>query len=98
MARALLPLLASLNDKINKLISVQENLLSRIEQLEEENEGLKAELNDKMKQLAKANTDIEFLTISHKLADSPDSIIATRRRIARLIKTIDNCISMINED
>jgi len=41
---------------------------------------------------------VEFLTMSYRLADSPDTIVSARRRIARLIRTIDSCISMLKEE
>ncbi len=98
MAQPLLSILADLNEKISRLAGVQEALKKRIIELEKENENLKAELKESRDMLDKANTDVEFLTMSHRLAENPDSIIATRRRIARLIRTIDNCISMIKEE
>ena len=98
MAKPLLSILADLNEKISRLAGVQEALKKRIIELERENENLKAELKESRDMLDKANTDVEFLTMSHRLAENPDSIIATRRRIARLIRTIDNCISMIKEE
>ncbi|MDE6443362.1 MAG: DUF3450 domain-containing protein [Muribaculaceae bacterium] len=98
MAQPLLSILADLNEKISRLAGVQEALKKRIIELERENENLKAELKESRDMLDKANTDVEFLTMSHRLAENPDSIIATRRRIARLIRTIDNCISMIKEE
>lgn len=98
MAQPLLSTLSDLNEKISRLAGVQEALKTRIKELEKENETLKAELKESRDQLDKARTDVEFLTVSHRLAENPDTIIATRRRIARLIRTIDNCISMIKEE
>ncbi len=98
MAQPLITLLKSVNEKITELSTIQKPLYARIEELEEENAGLRQELQDNKALLAKATTDIEFLTMSYRLAESPDSIISTRRRIARLIRTIDNCISMLKEE
>ncbi|MBD5298353.1 MAG: hypothetical protein HDS22_00030 [Bacteroides sp.] len=72
--------------------------MARIEVLEHEKEDLQQELEEKKRELDIARTDAEFLTMSHRLASSPDSIISTRRHIARLIRTIDNCISMLKEE
>ena len=98
MAQPLITLLKSVDEKITELSTIQKQLYARIEELEEENPGLRQELQDNKALLAKATTDIEFLTMSYRLAESPDSIISTRRRIARLIRTIDNCISMLKEE
>lgn len=98
MARPLITLLESLRDKISELDAAQAVLLSRLEKLKEENDTLRRDLAEKDRMLDKANSDIEFLTVSHRLAESPESLIATRRRIARLIRTVDNCISMIKDE
>lgn len=98
MARPLITLLESLRDKISELDAAQDVLLGRLEKLKEENDALRRDLAEKDRLLEKANSDIEFLTVSHRLAESPDSLVATRRRIARLIRTVDNCISMIKDE
>ena len=97
MAQGLLPVLNDLNQKIERLVAQQSRLIDRIKNLEEENKNLKIELEEERKNLMKSRNEVEFLTVSHRLADNPDSLISTRRHIARLIKTIDNCIAMINE-
>lgn len=98
MALPLTTLLKSVDDKVAEISAIHFRLHSRIEELEKENENLRQELDDARQKLAKALSDVEFLTMSHRLADSPDSIISARRRIARLIRTIDNCISMLREE
>lgn len=98
MAQPLVNLLSEISDKIAGLEAIQQQLHSRISILEEENNSLREQLKEQQFLLSRANADKEFLTMSHRLAESPDSIIATRRRIARLIRTIDNCISMLKEE
>lgn len=98
MAQPLLSILNDLNGKITLLAREQLSLKDRIKELEAENDDLKSLLKESENKLKKALTDVEFLTMSHRLADNPDSIVATRRHIARLIRTIDNCISMIKEE
>lgn len=98
MSQPLITLLESLTKKIEKLSDNQAKFIERIRQLEEDNASLRTQLFEEKRNLEIAQKDIEFLTVSHKLAESPDALIATRRRIARLIRTIDNCIAMINED
>ena len=41
--------------------------------------------------------DCEYLEVSHKLADNPDTLVATRRRLAGLIRNIDRCLEMLKE-
>lgn len=97
MALPLTTLLQSINDKVVELAASRQKLIDRIAVLEEENDNLRKELENSQKEIEKSKTDIEFLTMSHRLADSPDSLVSTRRRISRLIRTIDNCISMLKE-
>lgn len=93
------------------LISILDTLEQRIELLKEENEGLRkinneleqsnSELRRSMAKAAedreKALLDVEYLRISHKLADSPDSLVEARKVIAGLIRNIDRCIEMLKE-
>ena len=94
----LLETLSELNIRIENLLEVQNELKKRIEQLEKRNSVLEEQHLNDVKLLEKTNKDIEFLTLSHRLAGSPDTIISARRKIGRLIGTIDNCIRMINEE
>lgn len=98
MALSLNSLLKNIDEKVSRLSSSRDQLSQRISILEKENEDLRLELDQTKKKLDKALTDVEFLTVSHRLADSPDSLVATRRKIARLIRHIDNCIAMLKDD
>lgn len=60
-----------------------ENLL-----LAEENAELKVKLREK-------SIDEEYMKISHLIADSPDALVMARRKIAGLIKVVDDCIAII---
>lgn len=87
-----------LNERILKLTEVHNQMKGRIRKLEEENAILKKELETERDNLSKAKSDIEFLTVSYRLADNAESVITTRRTLKRLIRTIDKCIRMINEE
>lgn len=52
---------------------------------------------ESQKERDRARLDVEFLQVSHKLADNPDTLVATRRRLARLIRNIDRCLEMLKE-
>ena len=90
--------LESLTAKIEKLGAMHKQLQQRIGVLEDENQILRKELANERHELQKAKTDIEFLTVSHRLADNAESVITTRHLLGSLIRTIDNCIRMINEE
>ena len=98
MAQKLKPALEELQDTVVRLAQIQQKLLEKIDKLTRENNDLRSELEQKGKMLEKANLDVEFLTVSHRLASSPDSIASTRSRLARLIRTIDSCIAMMQEE
>lgn len=98
MAASLVAVLNSLESKISELIESRTQLKTQVAFLEEENRQLKSQLLEKDNRINSLSNDLEFLTMSHKLADNPDTLIATRRKIARLIRTIDTCISMIKEE
>lgn len=98
MAQSLNTLLHDISVHAQQLGEINLALKTRIAELEHEVELLKGSLAEKEKELQRALTDAEFLTMSHRLADSPDTIISARRQIARLIRNIDNCISMLKEE
>lgn len=96
---------APLRETLKSMLRTIEALGERLEESRRETEILRAENNEmrlKVEELSrkldKALTDVEFLTLSHRLADSPDSLIETRRHIARLIRNIDKSISMLSSD
>ena len=65
--------------------------------LEEENADLRRLAAEAQKEREKAMLDAEFLAVSHKLADSPDTLVSARRHLARLIRNIDRCLEMLKE-
>lgn len=97
MAASLPTLLALMHEKIAKIGRHQEELKARIATLTEENEELRAELERVSRERDKACEDAEFLTYSYRIANSPDSLIQTRRHIAGLIREIDRCLEMLKE-
>ncbi len=72
-------------------------LMDRNRELEEENESLRRALAEAKSDRDRALLDAEYLTVSHRLADSPDTLIDTRRHIAKLIRNIDRCLEMLKE-
>ena len=68
------------------------------QQLRNEIEDLQHKLAEKESEIARARLDAEYLTYSYRLAESPDSILQTRRRLSALIRDIDRCISMLKDD
>lgn len=94
----------SIEDSINRLresIALTADRLAQKDQLIAElkarNETLESDLASTREELRKALLDIDFLQLSHRLAADPDTLIKSRRHIARLIRTLDLSIAMLKE-
>lgn len=88
----------NLSKKIDSLIETQKDLQERLKHLENENQELRTQHLKDQEDLDNAKKDIEFLKLSHRLADNPEALISARNKISQLIRTIDSCIRMIKED
>ncbi len=97
MAASLLSMLDALNGKIQGLLEKNDTLEKRSRELEEENADLRRQIAVALKERDRARLDSEFLAMSHKLADNPDTLIDTRRQFAKLIRNIDRCLDMLKE-
>lgn len=91
-------LMAEIREKIRVLASERDTALARITKLEERIYDLETNLDDTQTELHKARLDVEFLTVSHKLADSPEALVAARKTIASLIRKVDSAISLVKND
>ncbi|MDE5790899.1 MAG: hypothetical protein K2H96_06705 [Muribaculaceae bacterium] len=97
MAPSLLSVLESMRVKIGALKESVDELRARNRMLEEENEVLRRTIEDTARERDKAKLESDFLAVSHRLAQDPDTIIDARRLIGRLIRNIDRCIEMLKE-
>ncbi len=98
MARPLQQVIKDLRAKIEKLASQRDAAIAAQQSMAQETEGLKQELEECREKLREARMEVDFLTVSHRLADSPANIISARRRLQRLIAKIDRCVSLLKED
>lgn len=99
MARPeLIQTIALLSRKIDTLLKQLEGLKARISELEITNSDLQKRHQEDQKLLQQAKKNIEFLSLSHRLAATPEALLSARKNIADMIKTIDSCLSLINED
>ena len=97
MAPSLLSVLESMREKIDALNESVNDLRTRNRMLEEENEVLRRTIEDTSRERDKARLESDFLAVSHRLAEDPDTIIDARRLISRLIRNIDRCIEILKE-
>ncbi len=97
MAQSLISILKQLEVRQGELQTQMGFLRERIRELEEENAGLRRKEAEAYIERDKALLDVEYLSVSHKLADNPDTLADARRIIAGLIKNINRCITMLKE-
>ncbi len=97
MAATLSETLLELRSKIDALGQTVSHLSAENKALKEENKLLSAEITDLQEQLQRKSLDSEFLEVSHMIADTPDSLILARRRIANMIRNIDKCLEMLRD-
>ena len=97
MATPLPDILDTLRLQIEARRKEYARLKERNRLLEEENADLRRLAAEAQKEREKAMLDAEFLAVSHKLADSPDTHVSARRHLARLIRNIDRCLEMLKE-
>lgn len=94
----LLNSISSLSRKIDGLINERNKLLERLKALEDENSELKKQHLRDNSALDKALRDAEFLSLSHRLASSPEDLMEARKKISKLLRTIDSCIRILKEN
>ena len=97
MATSLISVIEELRSRISDLSGRVDTLREENRKLREDVRVLRREVSDLTTERDKAKVDAEFLAVSHRLADNPDTIIETRRLIAGLIRNIDRCIEMLKE-
>ncbi len=98
MARPLHRVIEELRAKITALASQRDEAVAAQEAKAQEAEELREQLEECREQLREARMEVDFLTVSHRLADSPANLISARRRLQRLIAKIDRCVSLLKED
>ena len=98
MARRLYQIIKELRAKATELATQRDVATADRERLTRENELLKDQLAECQQELNTAKMEVDFLTISHRLADSPDKLISARRRLQRLMAKIDRCVTLLKED
>lgn len=97
MARSLVAIFEELELRIADLQTEMEGLRERNSELEKENADLRKREAEARQAREQALLDVEYLKVSYRLAESPDTLAETRKVIAGLIRNIDRCIEMLKE-
>lgn len=62
------------------------------------NAELQSMVDELKSKLEQANTEIEFLRISHTMAPTHDDVLRSRILITELVKKVDKCITQLRND
>lgn len=98
MPRTLTGIIRELREKVSELAEERDSAVAESERLAEEVVRLRQQLADSSRDLDLARQEVDFLTVSHRLADSPENLVSARRRLQRLIAKIDRCVALLRED
>ena len=90
--------LGSLLTKAEEIASQRDEAMAEVRELKEENFRLERELRDTLRDLEQCRLDNEYLRLSHKLADDPQSLADSRRIVKKLIGRIDKALRLIADD
>ena len=91
-------LLAGIQNKIALLSQSRDDAEARCLELEKQVADMAATIHDREQQLTQARLEIEFLTLSHRLADSPEALANARATISRIIRKVESYIALIKSD
>ena len=98
MARSLHRVIAELREKMELLASQRDEALAAKEALAQEADTLRQQLEECRESLRESRMEVDFLTVSHRLADTPANLVSASRRLQRLIAKIDRCVTLLKED
>ena len=85
-----------LKNKIGRLIDLYENSKQTVTQLQQENKKLKKQINQKDTELAGLKEKYSRLELAKSIASSETTHDA-KIKINRIVREIDNCISLLNK-
>lgn len=80
-----------LSDKYALACSERDEARVQCQELQEQVSLLKSKLQQ-------ANTEIEYLRMSHKIAPTRDDVLRSRILLTNLVKKVDKCISQLRND
>lgn len=91
-------LLEEMLEKTKAMTEAKKELESRLKESEEKVTTLSYDLKAALAEAENLRNERDFLLVSRRLADTPDSLVETRRHIARLIRCLDSSINLLEKD
>ena len=86
----------SLKNRIEMLISLYERGAAENLALKRENARLKADLEECSNKLKEKEEKLDKIVLANAFATSGENVKEARQKIARIVKEIDKCISLLN--
>ena len=86
----------SLKKRIEMLISLYERGAAENIALKRENARLKADLEECSNKLKEKEEKLDKIVLANAFATSGENVKEARQKIARIVKEIDTCISLLN--
>ncbi len=90
-------LINGLKSKIGQIISRYESLKSENTQINAELSKCKQQLQDKNEQITELKKQIDNLQLTEAFRSSYEDTKEAKQKIAKLIREIDKCITMLND-
>lgn len=90
--------LVALSQRIEALASQRDDALRRLKEAEEEIADLRRQLAQSSEEVHRQGLDIEFLTLSRKLADNPQALADARETVRGMLAKVEKAISLLKED
>lgn len=84
--------------KIEELASQRDAAIDARERAKQEIADLKRDLQQTREELHRMALDVEFLTVSRKLADTPQALVEARATVKRMLAKVDKAIELLKED
>jgi len=83
--------------KVRKLIERCNQLKSDKEGLEQDNQALNVELQEKKKKIVALHEKVKLMNISRSIDSSSEEIKESRLKINEYVREIDKCIALLNK-
>lgn len=90
--------LTGLAVKIGRLAAQRDEALKRLRKAEEETADLRRELAAMREELHRKELDVEYLSLSHKLADTPQALAEARKTVRRMLAGVERALALLKED
>lgn len=85
-------------ESVETLASQRDTAMGMLKEAQEEISDLKYQLAKAEEELRRARLDIEFLTLSRKLADNPQALADARGMVKGMLGRVEKALNLLKED